>query len=165
MGVCPPPILTDPEAPSPEGTTADLTACLSLPRAGRGATRPPQTLGDPGAVKPDTCPCTCTQAHTTTSFHGPDRWGPYTPQSGECLRSPTQQALAAIACPVECHGVRDTAAVAHSPRPDARGRGRATRPKDGTCCVGSETGLARGHHTHHSSQSSGRGAEGSIFEH
>ena len=41
---------------------ADLSGRLRLPRVGLGATRPPQTLSDPGAVKPDTCPCTCTCA-------------------------------------------------------------------------------------------------------
>ena len=39
-------------SPFPEGTMADLSGRLRLPRAGLGATRPPQTLGDSGAVKP-----------------------------------------------------------------------------------------------------------------
>ena len=35
---------------------ADLSGRLRLPCVGFGAARPPQTLGHPGAVKPDTCP-------------------------------------------------------------------------------------------------------------
>ena len=49
LGVCPPPVLTDPAAPSPGGTVADLSGRLRPPRVGLRATRPPQTLGDPGA--------------------------------------------------------------------------------------------------------------------
>ena len=57
----------------PEGTMADLSGRLRLPSVGLGAARPPQTLGDPGAVKPNTCPCTCTHAYTAMSTHSPDR--------------------------------------------------------------------------------------------
>ena len=52
---------------------ADLSGRLRLPRVGLGATRPPQTLGDSGTVKPGTCPCTDTHAHTTVFIHSPDR--------------------------------------------------------------------------------------------
>ena len=57
---------------------ADLSGRLRLRCDGLGATRPPQTLGDPGAVKPDTCPCPCTPAYTTMLMHDPDwgHWGP-----------------------------------------------------------------------------------------
>ena len=44
------------------------------PRVGRGATRPPQTLGDSGAVKPGTCPCPCTHAHTTVFSLWGSKW-------------------------------------------------------------------------------------------
>ena len=73
LGVCPPPVLTDPEAPSPGGTMAEPSGRLRLPRVGFGPTRPLHTRGDPGAVKPDTCPCTRTHAYTTMLIHGADR--------------------------------------------------------------------------------------------
>ena len=54
-----------------EGTMADLSGRLKVLGDGLGATRPPQTLGGSCAVKPDTCPCPCTQAYITLSI--PDR--------------------------------------------------------------------------------------------
>ena len=63
-------------------------------------------------------------------FHGTD-WGhcvPYAEQSVEYLRSPTSSG--STAGPTLCHSVRGTGAVVHSPRHDARGQGRATRPLD-----------------------------------
>ena len=52
---------------------------LTIPRSGmhfrsitltppRWTTKPPQTLRDPGAVKPDTCPCICTHTYATMSM-------------------------------------------------------------------------------------------------
>ena len=138
---CPPPVLMDPEAPSPEVPMARLSGRLRLPRVGLGAARPPQTLGDPGAVKPDTCPCPCTRVHTTASIHGPDRghWGPYARQSAEYLRSPAHAVAAAT-----CHAVGDEWAVVHSPRSDARGRSRATRPQNPARLAGGHQPLGGG---------------------
>ena len=70
-GVCPPPILTDPEAPEVLWQSCQVVSGFS--RVGLGAARPLQTLGDPGAVKPETCPCTCTHAYTKMFVHYPDR--------------------------------------------------------------------------------------------
>ena len=50
---------------------ADLSGRLRLPCVGLRATRPPQTPGDPGAVKPDTCPCTCTHAYPPLHVQSP----------------------------------------------------------------------------------------------
>ena len=107
MGVCPTSVLTVPEAAS---LKVLWHTCQLVPRSpvGLGATRPSQTLGNPGAVKPDTCPCTCTHAYTPMSLHGPDP-GPYTKQSVEYLHSPASS----TAGPTTHHGVRDTWAVMH----------------------------------------------------
>ena len=57
VGVCPPPVLRAPEAASPEVLWQTRQVVSGSPRTGLGATTPPQTLGGPGAVKPDKCPC------------------------------------------------------------------------------------------------------------
>ena len=72
-------------------------------QAPRRCTRGYKATTDPGRPRRSEarpCPCTCTQAHTTTSFHGPDCWGPYTPQSGQCLRSPTSTGSHRMPCGV-----------------------------------------------------------------
>ena len=71
MGLRPTPILTILEVFSPK---ALWQAC----HVGLRATMPPQTLGDPGTVKPNTCPCnchvlTCTHAHTRARAHARTR--------------------------------------------------------------------------------------------
>ena len=92
----------------------DLSGRLGLPCDGLGATRPPQTLRDPGAVKPDTCPCPCTPAYTTMLMHDPDRgrWGPT--QSSQRSICAHPHAVAATAGPTMCHGVRHTGGGAQS---------------------------------------------------
>ena len=65
------------------GTMADLSGRLRLSRDGLGTARQLQTLGDPGAVMPDTCSCPCTHTYTTMSLHG--ALSPYTKQSVEYL--------------------------------------------------------------------------------
>ena len=70
LGGCPTPALTGPEAPSRKV----LWQTCQVPCQGLGATRPPQTLGHPGAVKPDPCPGTCTHAYTAMFLTGGHSW-------------------------------------------------------------------------------------------
>ena len=64
---------------------ADLSGRPRVPRVGLGATRPPQTPGDPGAVKPHTCPCPGTQGYTAMSIQRscPGASRPYAKQSAK----------------------------------------------------------------------------------
>ena len=141
----------------PEGTMADLSGHLRLPRVGLGATRPLQTLIDPRAVKPDACPGTCTHASTTMLIHGPEQehQGPTEGSQQSICAHP--QAAAATAGPTTCHGVGDTRAVVHSVRHDAQGWGRAARHRSRSADL--ETGEAC-QRTSHSPQPLRRGGGG-----
>ena len=124
---------------------ADLSGRLRLPRVGLGAARPPQTLGDPGAVKPDTCPCTRTHTHTQPRQFRVLTGG--TEALGKAVGGVlalTRKQWLPLEVPQRATGP-DTWAAVHSPRHDAR---VGLSPDPGPALrVLRLVRLARGHHT------------------